>query len=69
MKDFNNQQLEIGDNVACLLSGYRNLIIGTVLRFTPQKIVVEIYNPVMEDKQIVHYTSDQVAKYQKRLTR
>lgn len=65
MKDFNNQQLEIGDNVACLLSGYRNLIIGTVLRFTPQKIVVEIYNPVMEDKQIVHYTSDQVAKYQK----
>jgi hypothetical protein len=66
MKDFNNQQLEVGDNVACLLSGYRNLIIGIVLRFTPQKIVVEIYNPVLKDKQIVYYTSDQVAKYQKK---
>lgn len=38
MKDFIGNELEIGDKVAYILKGYRELRIGYVVGFTNQKI-------------------------------
>lgn len=34
MKDFLDQELEVGDHVILILPGYRELVSGVVLRFT-----------------------------------
>lgn len=44
MKDFNGNELAIGDTVAVLPPNYRCMIKGKVVGFTPKQIVVE-YNP------------------------
>lgn len=40
MKDFIGQKLEVGDTVAVTEPNYRSLVKATVLRFTPQRVVV-----------------------------
>lgn len=44
MKDFNGNELAIGDTVAVLPPNYRCMIKGKVVGFTPKQIVVE-YEP------------------------
>lgn len=41
MKDFFGNELRVGDEVAFCEPGYRNLIIGKIQHFTPQKVRVE----------------------------
>lgn len=41
MKDFFGSALEIGDTVAFIPIGYRDLRHGTIIRFTAQQVVVE----------------------------
>ena len=43
MKDFFGNKLEIGDTVAFEEPNYRNLIAGTILAFTPQKVRLEYF--------------------------
>ena len=38
MNDFFGQELKIGDKVALTPHGYKNLVIGNVIGFTPQKV-------------------------------
>ncbi len=41
MNDFFGQLLAIGDEVACIEPGYRNMIIGKIVRFAPKSMFVE----------------------------
>lgn len=41
MKDFFNQELAVGDEVAILLPAYRNLVNAKIIKLTEQKIRVE----------------------------
>lgn len=40
-KDFVGQELAVGDTVAFYRPGYREFVLGKVIKFTPQKIKVE----------------------------
>lgn len=44
MKDFLGQPLAVGDRVAFIENGYRNLKKGVVTAFTPQKVRIEYPN-------------------------
>ena len=44
MKDFDGNELQIGDKVAVLPPHYRCMVKGTVIGFTPKQIVIE-YKP------------------------
>lgn len=41
MKDFFGNELKAGDEVAFCEPGYRNLVIGKILNFTPEKVRVK----------------------------
>lgn len=41
MKDFFNQPLNIGDEVAAIEPDYRNLITGTIISFAPKSMLIE----------------------------
>ena len=40
MKDFFGQEIKMGDSVALTPHGYKDLVMGTVIDFTPQKVRV-----------------------------
>lgn len=40
MKDFLNNELAIGDYIAFTESGYRNLLEGVIIKFTPKKALI-----------------------------
>ena len=53
MKDFNGNELAIGDTVAVLPPNYRCMVKGKVIGFTPKQIVVEYkpyFGPVLGDR-------------------
>lgn len=41
MKDRIGQEVEIGDKVLVNAKGYRNMVIATVVKITPKKLVLE----------------------------
>lgn len=41
MRDFFGNELVVGDEVAFCEPGYRTLILGKILNFTPQKVRVQ----------------------------
>ena len=44
MRDFFNTELTVGDTVAFMAPGYRNLVKGTIIRFTPKMVIIEYLN-------------------------
>jgi hypothetical protein len=40
MKDFIGRELAEGDFVAMMLPGYRSLVLGKIVKFTPKKVRV-----------------------------
>lgn len=44
MQDFFGNELLIGDKVAFMAPGYRNMIMGKIIKFTPQKMLIEFTN-------------------------
>ena len=62
MKDFFEQELAIGDAVAFMEPNYRNMIIGKVLSFTHQSMVIEWKKNYIDKLQTFRATSAQVIK-------
>ena len=61
MKDFQGVKLHMGDVVAFTAPGYRNLVKGKIIAFTPQQIRLEYvnswnYKPGMTDTFLTHPT-------------
>ena len=54
MKDFFNQELAIGDEVAILLPAYRRLTSAKIIKFTPQKIMVEYISSYTNNLDTTH---------------
>lgn len=44
MKDVFGNELSVGDTVAFYAPGYRSMIKGTVIAFTPKQVRVEYFN-------------------------
>lgn len=42
MKDFIDQQLEVGDRVVCTAQRYHELIKGTIVKLTPRFVRVKV---------------------------
>ncbi len=55
MRDFFGNDLKVGDEVAFCEPGYRNLITGKILNFTPQKVRVQYF---AMDKRNTTYLSE-----------
>lgn len=63
MKDVFGNEVNVGDTVAVIVTGYSTLAVGPVLRLTPKKIVVEVPRPRWLGGTEERYaTSNQVAK-------
>ena len=65
MKDKLGKELKVGDAVVFIAPGYRTLVIGTILRFTPQMAVIDYlndwnYSTGMPNS--IKQTSDQIVK-------
>lgn len=41
MKDFLKQELKVGDMVVTVRPQYREFVLAQIIKFTPQKVVVE----------------------------
>lgn len=41
MKDFFGQELAVGDEVAFMQPHYRNMVIGRIVSFAPQSMLIE----------------------------
>jgi hypothetical protein len=44
MKDFLGREIQIDDKVVFMAPGYRNLVIGTVIKITPQFVRIAYMN-------------------------
>lgn len=44
MRDFFGNKLVVGDEVAFCEPGYRNLVVGKIQHFTPEKVRVQYLN-------------------------
>jgi hypothetical protein len=61
MNDFFGQPLTIGDKVAFMEPGYRNMVIGTIVSFAPQSMLIE-WKKACIGLQTFRATSAQVIK-------
>lgn len=57
VKDFFGQSLEVGDRIAFIENGYRNLKKGVIAAFTPQKVRIEYPN------RFRHSASDETLRF------
>lgn len=60
MKDFLGNELKVGDEVACIQLGYKNLVRGTVVKLTPQAMRVNWGGKPWQEATLRY--SDQVIK-------
>jgi hypothetical protein len=44
-KDHFGQALEVGDRVACIVPGYREIVTATIKKLTPKGVTVEYPRP------------------------
>lgn len=58
MKDFLFQDLKIGDSVVFMNLKYKNLERGTIVKFTPQKVVISYH----DNKDEIYQHPDQMVK-------
>lgn len=67
MKDFLEQELNVGDTVVLILPGYRELTKGTIVRFTKCFVIVLYRKPwggVHDGNTEVKQTPNQLVKVQ-----
>ena len=60
MKDYFGQPLALGDRVAFIETGYRNLKKATIIAMTPQKVRLRFPSPFRdaEDHETLRYPSE-----------
>ncbi len=65
MKDFLDNDIQVGDKVAAIELGYKNLIKATVVKLTAKMIIVEFTRKAYPNRTVTEQTkrfSDQVIK-------
>lgn len=60
MTDFLGNDIQVGDKVACIELGYKNLMFGEVVKLTPKAMRVK-YKKWGQEETVLRY-SDQVIK-------
>jgi hypothetical protein len=62
MNDFFGQPLAIGDEVAFMKPKYRNMVVGKIVSFAPQSMLIQWHNRFFNAPDTFRATSWQVIK-------